>query len=148
MITETADGFDTEVRTDGGQLFPQETDIDLDVVFHGVGVKTPDAREQRFLGEIAAAGLEKETHDIKLPRREPNGLIGAAERTGGEIERCIPEGERVYLRALPPQQRADARELLELTGASPIFEISAKTGEGVEALAQWLGQRIQDWKQK
>lgn len=29
-----------------------------------------------------------------------------------------------------------------------IFPISAKTGEGVEALAQWLGQRIQDWKQK
>ena len=29
-----------------------------------------------------------------------------------------------------------------------IFPISAKTGEGVEALARWLGQRIQDWKQK
>ena len=29
-----------------------------------------------------------------------------------------------------------------------IFPISAKTGEGVEALAQWLRQRIQDWKQK
>ena len=29
-----------------------------------------------------------------------------------------------------------------------IFPISAKTGEGVEALAQWLQQRIQDWKQK
>ena len=27
-----------------------------------------------------------------------------------------------------------------------IFPISAKTGEGVEALAQWLQQRIQDWK--
>ena len=29
-----------------------------------------------------------------------------------------------------------------------IFPISAKTGEGVEALARWLGQHIQDWKQK
>ena len=29
-----------------------------------------------------------------------------------------------------------------------IFPISAKTGEGVEALAQWLRQRIEDWKQK
>ena len=37
-----------------------------------------------------------------------------------------------------PQQRADARELLELTGASPIFEISAKTGEGMQALLDYL----------
>ena len=29
-----------------------------------------------------------------------------------------------------------------------IFPISAKTGEGVDALAQWLAQTIQNWKEK
>ena len=29
-----------------------------------------------------------------------------------------------------------------------IFPISAKTGEGVDALAQWLAQTIQTWKEK
>lgn len=108
------------------RAFAEEPDVDLHAVFHGVGVKAPDAREQRFLGEIAAAGLEKETHDIKLPRREPNGFIGAAERAGGEIERCIPEGERVYLRALPPQQRVDARE--QLARVKGLCEIVIRSG--------------------
>lgn len=38
------------------------------------------------------------------------------------------------------KQRSDARQLLELTGASPIFEISAKTGEGMDALLEFLHQ--------
>lgn len=29
-----------------------------------------------------------------------------------------------------------------------VFPISAKTGEGVDALAQWLAQTIQNWKEK
>ena len=29
-----------------------------------------------------------------------------------------------------------------------IFPISAKTGEGVDALVQWLAQTIQNWKEK
>ena len=36
------------------------------------------------------------------------------------------------------QQIKDSRELLELAGAKPIFEISAKTGEGMEALLEHL----------
>ena len=43
-----------------------------------------------------------------------------------------------------PQQIQDARELLELTGASPIFEISAKTGAGMEALLDYLSDEKQD----
>ena len=29
-----------------------------------------------------------------------------------------------------------------------IFPISAKTGEGVQALADWLTEQVQNWKQK
>jgi len=36
------------------------------------------------------------------------------------------------------EQRKNARELLELTGARPIFEVSAVTGEGVDALLEFL----------
>ena len=69
-------------------------------------------RWTRFLGEVAAAGLEKETHDVKFPRREPHGFLSAAERAGGEIERCVAIRKGVDLCALPPQQRVDAREQL------------------------------------
>lgn len=33
---------------------------------------------------------------------------------------------------------ADAKELLELTGATPIFEVSARDGIGIDALLQFL----------
>ena len=78
------------------------------------------------LADGAAAGLEQETHDINLPRRAPHGLFGAAERAGGEIERCNPEGERVYLRALPPQQRVDARA--QLARVKGLCEIVIRSG--------------------
>lgn len=35
-------------------------------------------------------------------------------------------------------QRRQARELLELTGASPIFEVSSLTGAGIDALLDYL----------
>lgn len=38
------------------------------------------------------------------------------------------------------QQLADARELLELAGATPIFVVSAYTGDGVAQLQQFLEQ--------
>lgn len=37
-----------------------------------------------------------------------------------------------------PKQIKDARELLEMTGADPIFEVSSVTGEGIEALKAFL----------
>ena len=37
-----------------------------------------------------------------------------------------------------PQAVEDARQLLELAGASPVFPISAATGEGISALTQYL----------
>lgn len=36
------------------------------------------------------------------------------------------------------KQIQDARELLEMTGADPIFEVSAVTGEGIDALRAFL----------
>jgi len=40
--------------------------------------------------------------------------------------------------AATERQRKDARELLEIAGASPIFEVSAKTGEGIDRLIAFL----------
>ena len=37
-----------------------------------------------------------------------------------------------------PHAVEDARQLLELAGASPVFPISAVTGEGILALTQYL----------
>ncbi len=37
-----------------------------------------------------------------------------------------------------PRQLADAKEMLELAGADPIFTVSPMTGEGMEALARFL----------
>ena len=37
-----------------------------------------------------------------------------------------------------PQALGDARTLLELAGADPVFAISSRTGEGVEALTAYL----------
>ena len=37
-----------------------------------------------------------------------------------------------------PQALEDARTLLELAGAAPVFAISSRTGEGVEALTAYL----------
>ena len=37
-----------------------------------------------------------------------------------------------------PKQIADAREMLEITGASPIFNISSYTGEGIPELVKYL----------
>ena len=37
-----------------------------------------------------------------------------------------------------PQALEDARTLLELAGADPVFAISSRTGEGVEALTAYL----------
>lgn len=37
-----------------------------------------------------------------------------------------------------PRQLADAREMLELAGADPIFTVSPMTGEGMDALAKFL----------
>ncbi len=39
-----------------------------------------------------------------------------------------------------PEQIAMARELLELTGADPIFEVSSYTGEGLEELKTFLNE--------
>lgn len=39
-----------------------------------------------------------------------------------------------------PEQIAMARELLELTGADPIFEVSSYTGEGLEELKAFLNE--------
>ena len=38
-----------------------------------------------------------------------------------------------------PKQIADAREMLEITGASPIFNISSYTGEGILELLKYIG---------
>ncbi len=38
-----------------------------------------------------------------------------------------------------PKQIADAREMLEITGASPIFNISSYTGEGIPELIKYIG---------
>ena len=38
-----------------------------------------------------------------------------------------------------PKQIADAREMLEITGASPIFNISSYTGEGIPELLKYIG---------
>ena len=38
-----------------------------------------------------------------------------------------------------PKQIADAREMLEITGASPIFNISSYTGEGIPELLKYMG---------
>ena len=40
--------------------------------------------------------------------------------------------------AATPQQIRQAIELLELTGASPVFVVSARTGEGIEELRAFL----------
>ena len=37
-----------------------------------------------------------------------------------------------------PKQIADAREMLEITGADPIFSISSYTGEGIPELVKYL----------
>ena len=39
------------------------------------------------------------------------------------------------------QERLQARELLELTGASPIFEVSAVDGTGMDALLAYLDEK-------
>ena len=41
--------------------------------------------------------------------------------------------------AASPEQRAQARELLALAGAEPVFELSAVSGEGLEDLLLFLG---------
>ena len=41
-----------------------------------------------------------------------------------------------------PQQVKNAVELLELTGASPIFVVSAYTGEGIEELKEFLEEDV------
>jgi ethanolamine utilization protein EutP len=38
-----------------------------------------------------------------------------------------------------PKQIADAREMLEITGADPIFSISSYTGEGIHELLKYIG---------
>jgi ethanolamine utilization protein EutP len=38
-----------------------------------------------------------------------------------------------------PKQIADAREMLEITGADPIFSISSYTGEGISELLKYIG---------
>ena len=38
-----------------------------------------------------------------------------------------------------PKQIADAREMLEITGANPIFNISSYTGEGIPELLKYMG---------
>ena len=38
-----------------------------------------------------------------------------------------------------PKQIADAREMLEITGANPIFNISSYTGEGIPELIKYIG---------
>ena len=38
-----------------------------------------------------------------------------------------------------PKQIADAREMLEITGADPIFNISSYTGEGIPELLKYMG---------
>ena len=39
---------------------------------------------------------------------------------------------------VPPERVKAVRELLEMTGANPIFEISSVTGEGMDELAAYL----------
>ena len=38
-----------------------------------------------------------------------------------------------------PKQIADAREMLEITGADPIFNISSYTGQGIPELLKYIG---------
>ena len=38
-----------------------------------------------------------------------------------------------------PKQIADAKEMLEITGADPIFSISSYTGEGIPELLKYIG---------
>ena len=40
--------------------------------------------------------------------------------------------------AATPAQISQARELLELAGASPIFTVSARTGQGIPQLRRFL----------
>ena len=44
--------------------------------------------------------------------------------------------------AATPQQVQQAKELLELAGANPIFIVSAYTGQGIEELKQFLEEDV------
>ena len=105
MVAEAAHGLNADIGADGGQLFAEEADVDLDVVLYGIGVEAPDARKQHLFGKIVALGLEQEAHDVKLLGGQAHALRAADEHTGGEIECGIAETKLVHLIALPPEQR-------------------------------------------
>ena len=66
MVSQPPRSLNAHVGADGGELFAQKAHIDLHMVFHGVGIKAPHAREQNFFGEIVVAGLQQKTHYVKL----------------------------------------------------------------------------------
>ena len=57
--------------------------------------------------------------------------------TKSDVEKIQKEIEHRKL-VVRPQALEDARTLLELAGADPVFAISSRTGEGVEALTAYL----------
>lgn len=66
MISHSADGFNPDIGANACQLLAQEPYINLNVIFHSVRVISPYPGKNHFFGEIAAAGLEQEPHNVKF----------------------------------------------------------------------------------
>ena len=66
MIAHSADGFNPHIGADACQLFAQEPDINLNMIFHSVRIISPYSGKDGFFGEIAAAGLKEKPHNVKF----------------------------------------------------------------------------------
>ena len=126
MIAQPPDGLDADVRADARELFPQEAGVDLHMILHGVGVKAPDALEQRLLRDVAALRLQQDAHDVKFPRRQAHAFAAAAQYPGREVEGRVAERQLVDLLPLSAQQRADAGQ--QLAGIKRLCQIIIRPG--------------------
>ena len=78
------------------------------------------------------------TMDDVLVRVKPNFALAMYAPGGAGMFPVPVAGVVSKIDGATGEQRKNARELLELTGARPIFEVSAVTGEGVDALLEFL----------
>ena len=107
---------------DGGQLFPQEGDIHLDIVVFHVAFIAPDLFDKAFFGQNLSRIGEEHFHDLIFLQTEFHPAVALDEVIGLAVQLEFPEMQAVHFHlAFPPGQRPDTGK--EFAGGKGLCEI-------------------------
>ena len=106
LVAQAAGGGDGHIGADAGQLFPQKADVDLHIVFHGIGIIAPDLGQNHFLGDTLTCRLNLLPNETDEPVYHYLHTIARndAETAAQVYSEWIPRSEQIDVSVHAPRK--------------------------------------------